>query len=334
MRPSAATISVRVEGRVVTWHVDCAIGDGLCCEFCGGLEGSMRPTGGGRSPTWRAFSTICQDVTMVDGSDSDEVLATPSGWPSGINKGATCYLGIDLSTDPNNTGAVLLADNGGQLDAWCLSVPATDEVICKWFARCTAMGIDVPLGWPSPFVQAITAHQLGSAGFPWPAHDQLDQLAWRTTDWAVIERKFKMQQLFRVAADRVGKTAMRGAAIQAQLPGGPYPRDGSRKPDAVRRLVEVYPAAALYVWNLPHKGYKTNSTTAAKKRVMITSGLVSRFTLTMRGSLQQDCHDNDNVLDALVCALIAYEACLGQTALPTASQRQDALTEGWIHLPT
>ncbi|MEO6713138.1 MAG: DUF429 domain-containing protein [Mycobacteriales bacterium] len=55
-----------------------------------------------------------------------------------------------------------------------------------------------------------------------------------------------------VAADRIGLAAMRAAGLLADL------ADAGRAVDRAGTgvVVEVYPAASLKVWGLPHKGYK------------------------------------------------------------------------------
>ena len=46
------------------------------------------------------------------------------------------------------------------------------------------------------------------------------------------------------------------------------------------------------------------------------------------------CITSDHVLDALVCALVAIAAKAGATHMPSEDQRQAALIEGWIHVPS
>jgi predicted nuclease with RNAse H fold len=118
---------------------------------------------------------------------------------------------------------------------------------------------------------------------------------------------------------------MRWAGLLARLAhrGLPVDRDGSGL------VVEVYPAAALHGWGLPHRGYKDGvNLTALVDR--LTAGApwldLGRYADLCRGS-----HD---ALDAVVAALIARAAALGLVTRPDAGQAGPAATEGWIALPT
>lgn len=64
-----------------------------------------------------------------------------------------------------------------------------------------------------------------------------------------------------VSANVIGTMAMRCADLQAQL--GDCERAGTGE------LVEVYPAAALKSWGLPHEGGKTNENDQSKVRQQI-----------------------------------------------------------------
>ena len=66
-----------------------------------------------------------------------------------------------------------------------------------------------------------------------------------------------------MAADRIGHTAIRLAALMPQL------GDHIRSPlDGSGALAEVYPAAALNVWGLPHRGYKRGVNAAGRNELV------------------------------------------------------------------
>jgi hypothetical protein len=98
--------------------------------------------------------------------------------------------------------------------------------------------------------------------------------------------------------------------------------------------VEVYPAAALKHWGLPHQRYK-------KKEGAIVRGhaldqlLATIPRLTLEGDALDSCRHSDDAFDALICALVVRAAALGLTTPPyPGDQTERARVEGWIHVPT
>lgn len=77
-----------------------------------------------------------------------------------------------------------------------------------------------------------------------------------------LRQSVRLQPLS-VSADRIGAAAMRCAAILSGLTrkGIEIDRTGRVGP-----VVEVYPAAALKVWGLPHQGYKGREPANARRR--------------------------------------------------------------------
>ena len=128
-----------------------------------------------------------------------------------------------------------------------------------------------------------------------------------------------------VAADRIGHTAIRLAALMANL--GPHinaPLDGSGA------LGEVYPAAALKIWELPFRGYKRSANVEARHHLVDALKLAAPW--LRLGEHEADVRASDDALDAVICALVARSVALGLTALP--QDRALALVEGWIHVPS
>ena len=64
-------------------------------------------------------------------------------------------LGIDLAAQPASTGVVVLErDPRGR---WVAEVPEgepDDDALVRWGAGADKVGVDVPLGWPAPFVMS------------------------------------------------------------------------------------------------------------------------------------------------------------------------------------
>lgn len=212
------------------------------------------------------------------------------------------------------------------------------------------VAIDAPFGWPEAFVEAVAMHAERGA---WPIGlggdhegELLDRrrLERRVTDRWVTERTSAdgrpVKQPLSVSTDMIAMPAMRCAALLAaagQAEAGRVPLDGSG------RYVEVYPDAALREWGLlpvdaanPRSGYKGATAEARRRRGLLVERLAEQVDglLTLDTSERAACAAWDDVLDALVCALLARAAQLGRTVGPeTDEQRRAALREGWIHLP-
>ncbi len=160
-------------------------------------------------------------------------------------------LGIDLAAEPPDTAAceiIWLADGArGRLYTDRLD----DDRLLALIGSADKVGIDCPFGWPQPFVNAVVAHAHGQAwpgrGQPGPGHRR--SLRYRLTD-EIVHQQVGIWPLS-VSTDRIGVTAMRCAALLDALAAVGQPVD--RTSDG--RAVEVYPAAALKYWGLPHQGY-------------------------------------------------------------------------------
>jgi len=246
-------------------------------------------------------------------------------------------LGIDLAAQPKSTGLVLLSSTAapgpsGHWTAECPNSAATDALLIDLGATVDVIGVDAPLGWPEPFVNAVMAHQLRQ---PWQGTEDRRPLTHRRTDNRVREQGWG--QPMSASADRLGSVAMRCALLQrewAKLWGSAAPRDGSG------RLLEVYPAAALRVWGMSLPGYKggTKSATDSARlaRTAITSSIATATESWLDVSaVQHACVESDHTLDALISALIAVAAQSNGTSCPeTDEELRLANTEGWIHVPT
>jgi predicted nuclease with RNAse H fold len=123
-----------------------------------------------------------------------------------------------------------------------------------------------------------------------------------------------------VTMDRIAAPAMRWRLLARKLTTA-----------AVQR-VEVYPAAALKTWGLPHQGYKRPEQRSVREQIV---GKLCEA-IRLRPSADHDAllRDRADALDALVAALVARAVALGRTALPTAALAEVAAREGWIHVPT
>lgn len=240
-------------------------------------------------------------------------------------------LGVDLAGSAGSTGAVTITPFTD--GAWRASpVPGSldDDRLVSLAHDADRIGIDAPLGWPDDFVAGVAAHHVFE---PWPGGVDRSLLVYRETDRRT--RRHLGRFPLSVSADLLGVVGMRCALLQRrwadEVWGVAAPRDGSGA------LAETYPAAALKVWGIEAKGYKSRSDTEHARAVRI--GIVERLVTETGGWLDMSevrggCVDSDHVLDAMLCALVAVAVGGGLTERPDDDVVAQARREGWIHVPT
>ena len=233
------------------------------------------------------------------------------------------YAGVDLAADPKRTGLATIRDEGERVVVEDARLGAGDDAISSVVGGARKTGVDVPFGWPRPFVEHVAAHSagtLGSAPDSGPAWRR--SMTARRTD-AVVRECFGLVPLS-VSADRIAHPALRWSVVEARLRDGgtDCPRDGSG------RVCEVYPAAALRSWGLPFRGYKAADAQAVREGIVEKLGGVVDW-----NGFRGECVRSDDVLDAVIAALVAREAAAGRTLAPEPGDLDLALSEGWIHLP-
>jgi len=199
-------------------------------------------------------------------------------------------LGIDLASADERTGGCMVdwTDRAGRIVV--LMQPFDDAAIIELAREADAVAIDAPLGWPSAFVDAVTAH---AAGGPWQSAPSL-QLRYRATDLA-IQRSTGLWPLS-VSSDRIAVVAFRAARLASLLRPHDHARDGSNG------LLEAYPAAALQRWSLPSRSYKLPEHVAERSRIL--TGLQQAIELDLAGHADRLIGSSDR-LDALVSAMVA-----------------------------
>lgn len=90
-----------------------------------------------------------------------------------------------------------------------LTLPAVDEaVISACCSSAVKVGIDCPLGWPEPFISAISVHRDGGR---WPG-GKPQEMVYRATDKHVHEQVGRWPLM--VAADKIGWVAVRRRAAR------------------------------------------------------------------------------------------------------------------------
>ncbi len=237
-------------------------------------------------------------------------------------------VGVDLAAEPVNTAIAVIEWQRAAARVVAVTIPADDDVVLSHVEGADKVGIDCPLGWPDFFVEFLCAHRDNVVTVPdaVSSADWRRALAYRRTDEHV--RSSLQITPLSVATDRIGVTAMRAARLQALLASDGYRIDRT----GTDLIVEVYPAAGLKHWGLPHSRYKGQAGRA------LLNTLVDQLQDTAPwlelGDAEQVCRDRDHALDAVVAALLARAAALGLTIPPPAEDHAAACTEGWIALPT
>jgi predicted nuclease with RNAse H fold len=233
-------------------------------------------------------------------------------------------LGIDLAAEPKSTAGCTIEWLDGKASVRWVATGLLDEEILSRARAATIVGIDAPFGWPTYFVDAITAHH---AGQQWPvAHwDKVSRrrLRLRATD----ERVHHVTGItpLSVSSDALAIPATRCALLIDRL--GVQDRSGDG------RVQEVYPAAALHAWGLRWKGYKGRQNAAALADAFASLRKRAPWIAISREDAEM-CAECDHVFDALVASLVARAAALGLTIRPTADEVPLARVEGWIALPS
>ncbi|NDO77307.1 DUF429 domain-containing protein [Kocuria indica] len=236
------------------------------------------------------------------------------------------YIGIDLAASEQRTGLAELTEDAGSIVVRYVSVGATDLDLVRAIRTAQRVGVDIPFGWPDAFVDVLTAHSRGTLVPPADTGSSWRRtLAMRAADRWIQERTGLTP--LSVSTDRIAHPALRWAGIEAELraSGVPVPRDGSGV------VCEVYPAAALKCWSLPHRGYKGKTNVAQRSRLM--SELSDQAPWLDWGGFRDVCAADDNALDAVLAALVAREVDLERCEPIPEELRSVSLREGWIWLP-
>lgn len=239
------------------------------------------------------------------------------------------FVGVDLAAAAERTGLAVLIENNtsGTVAVERAALGAEDDEIVAAVACSDRAGVDVPFGWPESFVRFVAEHREGSlepvldTGPHWRRG-----LALRATDRVV--RELTGLNPLSVSTDRIAYPALRWANLAARLrrAGHAVPPDGGGL------VCEVYPAAALRVWGLAHRAYKTAARRQARE--LLVDALEQLVPWLDFGRHRDACVDHDDVLDAVLSALVAREAHFDRTHVPSPQLAGSAHREGWIHLPT
>jgi hypothetical protein len=233
--------------------------------------------------------------------------------------------GVDLSSQTAHTASCVIDWSGGTARVTDLTVDVGDDAISALIGQVNKLGIDVPLGWPVAFAQAVAQHSSQSS---WPvdyAHSDTSAYRYRRTDLWVWKTLVTSPPLS-VSTDRIALPAMRAAALLSRLPERVM-LDGSGV------VVEAYPAAALRRWGMAWRGYKRREQTDARRTLVERFFTETTSWLRITPADVGQCLLSDDAFDALVAALVARAAAVGLVEPIPDQDKSHAQREGWIAVP-
>lgn len=233
-------------------------------------------------------------------------------------------VGVDLAAQPQRTAVAIIKWTAGRSVVEDVARPADDKVILQAVERAGKTGIDCPFGWPAAFVSFVTSHHAGHVSSRADGPGSRRNLTMRRTD-VFVHEQLGLTPLS-VSADRIAHVALRRAVLLTKLPAarGPVDRSGSGP------VAEVYPAASLRSWGFDHHGYKQTKTDALGRLVDHLLDEAPWLECTTHEQAMRRSHD---IFDAVIAAMTARAAALGQTLPPTDDGMAAARAEGWIVIP-
>jgi hypothetical protein len=196
----------------------------------------------------------------------------------------------------------------------------TDQIV-QWIEgkRPVLLALDAPLGWPAPLGDQLSRHLAGM-----PIESPASDLFRRDTD-RFVEEALRKRPL-EVGANLIARTAVSALQLLAELRerlGDPIPLAWSEVDLPQISAIEVYPAATLRARSLPSEGYK--GVKGYEVRVKLLEALAREITIEPDSS---EILANDNIFDAVVCALAGIDFVTGKAVSPP--DRELAEKEGWI----
>lgn len=241
---------------------------------------------------------------------------------------AWIVVGVDCATEEERIGlAYGVVDDAGELRLRRATLGTAGEsaaaTVAGWIEGASkyVVALDAPLGWPSALASALGQHRAGEA-----IHEEPERLFRRDTDRFVQRELGKLP--LAVGADRIARTARAALDLLAQI------RARSQQalplawaPGRDCGVIEVYPAATLLSRGIAGTGYKVATAAGRKTRAAILDRLQPELHTDINRTLLLE---NDDLLDAMICAVGAADFARGQALGPEDHER--AAREGWIWL--
>ncbi|MGH2556547.1 MAG: DUF429 domain-containing protein [Actinomycetota bacterium] len=235
-------------------------------------------------------------------------------------------VGIDVAAQARSTGACAVVWESGGAKIIHVEAGVNDRRLLDLLSSEDAqrIGVDVPLGWPTAFVDALARHHRGE---PWGDLEDPPKgktLTHRATDRWVHEQADLNFWPLSVSTDRIAYSAMRMARLLGQL--GYSDRSGEG------RVVEVYPAAALKSWGLRPRQYKRAEGRLNLSRLLQQLREIAPW-LEADDAIWDRLEGDENQFDALICALVARAVARRECRPIPPQHRAQASVEGWIQIP-
>ena len=240
-------------------------------------------------------------------------------------------VGIDVASQDARTAICMIDWRDEQARIEPLGPRGAGDVdIRRCVESADRVGVDIPLGWPSAFVESVSRHHRGEA---WAADVDaaaMTSLRLRDTDrWVTDQARRPGEPGARchpmsVSTNLIAIPAMRIARVL-----GPVDRSGQGK------VIEVYPAAALFVWGLPYRRYKGFRPDRRETRHALVDQLrvQAPWLVATRDEDWERIRENDHELDALIASLVARAKARGLCNEDYDATSVAARSEGWIALP-
>lgn len=233
-------------------------------------------------------------------------------------------VGVDFAVAPERTVACVIEWASQQAIVQAPLRPVDDGRLKELIRDYERIGLDVPLGWPEAFVNALAAHRRVA---PWPiARGQEESFFFRATDRFLREHTGVVP--LAVTADRIARTAARAARLLSDLAAEGCAIDRS---GMTGRVVEVYPAAALRRW--ASRVYRYKGLDGKIERATLAEELFGRDWLTFAPGCREIYATDEDSIDALVCSLVTRAHSKGLCEPIPAQDLDCARIEGWIALP-
>ncbi len=239
-------------------------------------------------------------------------------------------IGIDVASQDARTAICAIRWEDGFAEIEPLGLPgASDDQIRRSIEGADRVGVDIPLGWPAAFVDAVSRHHRGEVWAAPTDGEGMSALRLRETDrWVTRQARRPGEPGARchpmsVSTNLIAIPAMRMARVL-----GPIDRSGRG------RVVEVYPAAALFVWGLPYRRYKGAEPTHRATRDALVRALRETAPWLRAATADWDViGEHDHVLDAVIASLVARAKACGLCDESYEAASENARSEGWIALP-
>lgn len=251
--------------------------------------------------------------------------------------------GIDLASKPSKTAVCVIdwcEDGVAEIKEWERSRWTDARLIEELMSdpSIQRIGVDAPFGWPTKYVNAISA---SSNNGTWPEDGYTDDFGrFRETELNIKELIGTTPLSSSLGnLSWVTRRCVRLLARQA--------RDEDVKAARLGEgcFVEVYPAASLKLWGISPAdlaedpgGYKGEKAKAVGRRRNLAEVLVKELesVVNMPTDFVNRCEGKggDDLVDALIAALVARAMARGRCEpIPANVTPKQVKAEGWIRVP-